>query len=136
VCDERLGFAEALELARGWLVPTIRPTAIIAETEEVALAILDVARALKIAVPRELSLLSLEDRASLVRATPPVSTLFHPYGALFARACTRLIAHAQRTPTDSAPDGDTDEDGDENGEDCARFRLIERASIARAPRAV
>lgn len=135
VCDEQLGFAEALALARGWLVPTIRPTAIIADTEEVALAILDVAHELEIEVPRDLSLLSLEDRASLTRAAPPVSALFHPYGPLFALACERLIGQAEppASATGATRDNATKTDPDHTAE---RYILTERMSTAKAPRAV
>ncbi|MEE4153356.1 MAG: LacI family DNA-binding transcriptional regulator [Erythrobacter sp.] len=123
VADERLGFSEALPLAKSWLVPTIRPTAIIAETEEVALAILEVANELAIAVPEELSLLSLENRASLTRSKPPISALFRPYVKLFAEACERLVVacdgEAAPAPGDDEP-----------------FALIERESVAKAPRAV
>ncbi|MEM9311625.1 MAG: LacI family DNA-binding transcriptional regulator [Pseudomonadota bacterium] len=122
--DGRLGFAEAVALAKSWLVPTIRPTAIIAETEEVALAILDVARELKIAVPRDLSLLSLEERASLSRATPAISALFQPYERLFRSCCEKLIARAEKS---AAPDPDDAGDA---------FELIERKSLAKAPRVV
>lgn len=122
--DGRLGFAEAVALAKSWLVPTIRPTAIIAETEEVALAILDVARELKIVVPRDLSLLSLEERASLSRATPAISALFQPYERLFRSCCEKLIARAEKS---AAPDPDDAGDA---------FELIERKSLAKAPRVV
>ncbi|MEO0589186.1 MAG: LacI family DNA-binding transcriptional regulator [Pseudomonadota bacterium] len=122
--DGRLGFDEALALAKGWLVPTIRPTAIIAETEEVALAILDVARELEIAVPLDLSLISLEERASLSRVQPPISAIFQPYERLFKGCCDKLIARA--------------EENEEVGpsEDIEPLELIERKSTAKAPRAV
>lgn len=136
VSDERLGFAEALALARSWLVPTIRPTAIIAETEEVALAILDVARDLGIMIPRDLSLLSLEDRASLARAKPPVSALFHPYGQLFASACNRLIAGAEEGHGEEGQGEPKIAGGATAEKEAERFTVVERASIAKAPRAV
>ena len=122
--DGRLGFDEAVALAKSWLVPTIRPTAIIAETEEVALAILDVARELKIAIPRDLSLISLEERASLSRVQPPICVLFQPYERLFKGCCDKLIARAER------------QEAPEPEESRPAFELIERKSTARAPRAV
>jgi len=126
--DGRLGFAEALALAKSWLVPTIRPTAIIAETEEVALAILDVARELKLSVPKDLSLISLEERASLSRSNPPMTALFQPYEKLFGDSCAKLIARAQKT---EPPASKSEEDGV-----ATPFELIERKSVAKAPRAV
>lgn len=122
--DGRLGFAEAVALAKSWLVPTIRPTAIIAETEEVALAILDVARELEIQIPRELSLLSLEERASLSRASPPISALFQPYERLFRACCEKLIARAEKSEPPT------------HDEEAHPFELIERMSLAKAPRVV
>ncbi|MDJ0979598.1 MAG: LacI family DNA-binding transcriptional regulator [Erythrobacter sp.] len=128
--DGRRGFAEALGLAKSWLVPTIRPTAIIAETEEVALAVLDVARELGVEVPHELSLLSLEDRASLGRADPPISALFAPYARAFGEGCARLIARAEGSETALQVPADGDADGDE----VSPFEFAERASLAKAPR--
>jgi LacI family transcriptional regulator len=128
--DGGLGFEEALSLARSWLVPTIRPTAIIAETEEVALAILDVAGELGVAVPRDLSLISLEDRASLARANPPVAVMYQPYERLFRDACATLIACAEGQPSGREPDGTQAPDP------ASQFELRERGSLARAPRAV
>ncbi|MEL7318905.1 MAG: LacI family DNA-binding transcriptional regulator [Pseudomonadota bacterium] len=124
--DGRLGFAEAVTLASGWLVPTIRPTAIIAETEEVALAVLDVARDLKLSVPDDLSIISLEDRASLARCKPPVTALFQPYEKLFGASCAKLIVRA---------------DGkhafvDEEQEAAEPFELVERGSVTKAPRGI
>lgn len=127
--DGRLGFGEALALAKSWLVPTIRPTAIIAETEEVALAILEVARELKISVPKDLSLISLEERASLSRVNPAISALFQPYERLFKECCEKLIARSETSSANQTT-------RPANQEDASPFELIERASIAKAPRAV
>ncbi|MEL6239090.1 MAG: LacI family DNA-binding transcriptional regulator [Pseudomonadota bacterium] len=129
--DGRLGFAEAVALAKSWLLPTIRPTAVIAETEEVALAILDVARELKIMIPRDLSLLSLEERASLSRANPPISAMFQPYERLFRNCCEKLIARAEDSTAPAK--SETAKQGAEEG---AAFELIERKSLTKAPRAV
>ncbi|MEM6856721.1 MAG: LacI family DNA-binding transcriptional regulator [Pseudomonadota bacterium] len=122
--DGSLAFDEALALAKSWLVPTIRPTAIIAETEEVTIAILDVARELGIAVPRDLSLISLEERASLSRVQPPVSVIFQPYERLFKRCCEKLIVRAEKREEPALE------------EEIAPLELIERKSIAKAPRTV
>jgi len=131
--DQQLDFADAMALAKSWLVPTIRPTAIIAETEEVALAILDVAAALGISVPQELSLISLEERASLARAKPPIAAMFQPYEVLFKQACERLIAR-----TGGANGAEETAQGGKSPGDAppSPFELIERASLAKAPRAV
>ncbi|MEO1488544.1 MAG: substrate-binding domain-containing protein, partial [Pseudomonadota bacterium] len=141
VTDQRLGFADALALAKSWLVPTIRPTAIIAETEEVALAILDVASELGISVPRDLSLLSLENRASLSRSKPPISAIFHPYVRRFGEACERLIerseAGSKAANDESQPPRSEDQSQSKGQPDKAvSYQLIERESVTKAPRAV
>jgi LacI family transcriptional regulator len=131
VAETGLDFGGALELARSWLVPTIRPTAIIAETEAVALAALQAAKELGLSVPRDLSLLALEDRPALARAKPGISVMHQPFAALFANACERLISASEAAfeKTDA-------EAGASAGERPPAHALIERATIARAPRAV
>jgi LacI family transcriptional regulator len=115
------GTAESLALARSWLTPTIRPTAIIAEEAETALAFAEATRELGRSVPRDLSVLALEDADPLAQARPPLSALRLPYGALFAQACERLILAGSEEA--GAPPGEP-------------FECIERASLAAAPRSV
>ena len=115
-------YPAALKLARSWLTPTIRPTAVLAETAEIALAFHQVAGELGVSVPREISLLSLADADALERAKPAITALNLPYDTLFARACERLM------PGTSEASGTSH---DESLEDFA-----ERASLAKAPRAV
>jgi LacI family transcriptional regulator len=112
-----------LELARAWLVPTIRPTAIITERAATALAVLHVAASLRIAVPEALSLVSLEDDPALAACQPPVAALHEPAGPLFAAACTRLIARAETPDAAVIPPPPA-------------LELVPRASLARAPRAI
>lgn len=133
VSEDPLDLVGAMELARRWLAPTIRPTAIIAGTEAVTLGVLQVARELHLAVPRDLSVLALEETPGLARSHPAVSTLHQPLGALFAGACRRLIEG----------DGDIDAKGPGAGglaiPDPAHAEahvFTARATIARAPRAV
>jgi len=120
-----------LELAQSWLAPTIRPTAIIAERAQTALAVLYVAHRLNLDVPRDLSLLALEDDPALARAHPPVGALQEPAAALFAAACERLISAGKGADADNA------ESGLPLPEPLPlALELIERASLARAPRSV
>lgn len=127
VAETALDLGAALGLARSWLLPTIRPSAIIAESAASALAVLHVAASLKLAVPRDLSLIALEDDPALAAARPPVAVLHEPAGALFAAACERLIARKEaRSESPSV-------------EPAARpltLELIERASLARASRSI
>ncbi|UAB78384.1 LacI family DNA-binding transcriptional regulator [Erythrobacter sp. SCSIO 43205] len=113
--------ASARALAREWLTPTIRPTAIITETAEAALAFAQVARTMKLSVPHDLSILSLEETPSLADATPGISALHLPYGTMFGRACEKLIKKEQS-------------EGEENLQQACVF--VERASTGKAPRVV
>ena len=126
VAETATDLAATLELARSWLVPTIRPTAIIAERAATALAVLHVARSLKLAVPRDLSLIALEDDPALAGSQPPLAALHEPAAALFAAACERLIAAREATPA-SPPEPPVMP---------LTLELAERASLARAPRTI
>lgn len=121
VSEAALDYGGALALARSWLTPTIRPTAIIAETAEIAEAFTRIASDLGVSIPRELSLISLSDSAALAGTQPPVSVLHRNWGDLVAQSCTRLIAASEGKKTDSEPQ---------------TYEFIERQSLARAPRAV
>lgn len=121
VASEPQDFNDALDLARSWLVPTIRPTAIIAETSEIAVAFLQVAQELGLAAPQNLSILSLTDNEALERSSPPISVLHQPYGEMFAKACERLMAASS---------------GEAAKPPSAGFEFVDRASLTKAPRAV
>ncbi|OBV10864.1 LacI family DNA-binding transcriptional regulator [Erythrobacter dokdonensis] len=124
VAEDRPDLGDVLDLARAWLVPTIRPTAIITMRSEAALAVLHVAQALKLAVPRDLSLIALEDDPALARSHPPVAALHDPAPDRFAAACTRMITALENR---DAPRSDPP---------VSAITLTERASLARAPRAI
>jgi LacI family transcriptional regulator, galactose operon repressor len=121
VADPILSSSEAIALARSWLTPTIRPTGVIAETAQSALAFAQVARELRIAVPAELSIIALEETRALAAETPAICALHLPYGDLFAAACERLM--------DASGDQEQPKPG-------SAFSFAERGSVAKAPRAV
>ena len=125
VSNTPLSYEATAKRAGEWLEPTIRPTAIIAETEEVAIAILEAASGLGRRVPDDLSILTLEDRVSLTRSKPPISAIVQPYAELFSTACERLIQQAENTGSDR-----------QTAEFPLACELIERSSIGRAPRSV
>lgn len=128
VSEIPLDYSGARRLAQTWLVPTIRPTAVIADTAEVALAFLEAARALGRSVPRDISLITLEDRPAMACVEPAITALTQDYTGLFMRACAMLMREAG-----ASPEGDADSAAAEPG---PSFRLIERGSVAKAPRAV
>lgn len=125
VADNRPDLTAVLDLAHSWLMPTIRPTAIITECADAALAVLYIAGTLKLRVPRDLSLITLEDHPALIRSQPPIAALHEPTATQFVAACERLIAARGAGTAHSAaprtPPG---------------LALIERSSLARAPRTI
>jgi LacI family transcriptional regulator len=127
VTTDQPDLPDVLELARAWLMPTIRPTAIITARANAALAVLHVARTLKISVPHDLSLVSLEDDPALARSKPPIAVLHIPVAKLFASACSRLIGLQEAQVEPVGPKEDTL---------TFTLELIERASLARSPRAI
>ncbi|KWV91485.1 LacI family DNA-binding transcriptional regulator [Erythrobacter sp. YT30] len=127
ISDAPLAFDEAFDLTRAWLTPTIRPTAIIAETEETARAVLRAAQSLKISVPDDLSLLVLDDAPGLSHCEPALTVLHQDYAAHFSQACERLIT--ANTKSASAMTDNKNTDAREDG-----FALIDRESVAAPPR--
>ncbi|MEL7189955.1 MAG: LacI family DNA-binding transcriptional regulator [Pseudomonadota bacterium] len=124
VANAPMGLEEAYDLARTWLTPTIRPTGIIAETEETARAVLRAAKSLNIAVPAELSVLVLDECDGLEHTEPALTALHQAYAAHFAAACERLMH--QNTKGEVASDEPMARDDG--------FALIERGSVSAAPR--
>jgi LacI family transcriptional regulator len=77
-----------------------RPTAIIASNDQMALATLEVARALDIAVPQQLSLISFDNTPLVHFTQPPLTAVDQPIAATTSKAVELLIA-AQKG--DAAP---------------------------------
>ena len=94
-------------------------TAIIASSDQMALAALEVARARGLDVPRDLSLISF-DNTPIVRFTqPPLTAIDQPIAETVSRAVEHLIAR--------------DENADQDTVIEVAAALVERASTARAP---
>ena len=84
-------YASGTAAATALLAQTPRPTAIIASSDQMTLAVLDHASAMGLAVPRELSLISF-DNSPLVRFTQPqLTAIDQPVAATFAKAVELLI---------------------------------------------
>jgi len=113
------GFDSGLEAARTLLTQDDPPTAIIASSDQMALAALDAARELGLVVPRDLSLISF-DNTPIVRFTdPPLTAVDQPIAETISRAVELII----RSRRDAAPDGVIDIEG----------TLEERGSTAPPP---
>lgn len=97
-------------------------TAIIASSDQMALAALEVARERGLTVPDDLSLISF-DNTPIVRFTqPPLTAIDQPIAETVSRAVEQLIA---RTP-----------DADDDAVIAIAAALVERASTAPAPASV
>ena len=87
--------------ARTLLDRSDRPTAIIASNDQMALATLEVARALGIAVPADLSLISFDNTPLVHFTQPPMTAVDQPIAATTSKAVELIIA-AQKG--DAPPD--------------------------------
>jgi LacI family transcriptional regulator len=108
------GRAAALRL----LDPPDRPTAIIASNDQMAIATLDVARELGLAVPDDLSLISFDNTPVVQFAQPPLTAIDQSIAATASTAVELIIASLKGEPL---PETLT----------VVKSSLVERASVAR-----
>ena len=85
-------FDIASEVAQRWLAEEDRPTAIIADNDQMAFAVLHAANKLGLEVPDDLSLVSFEDTPGVRLSVPPMTAIHQPTAAMIAQACKGLIA--------------------------------------------
>lgn len=108
------GRAAALRL----LDPPQRPTAIIASNDQMAIATMDVARELGLAVPGDLSIISFDNTPVVQFAQPPLTAIDQSIAATASTAVELIIASLKGDPL---PESLT----------VVTSRLVERASVAR-----
>lgn len=106
--------------ARQLLDRADRPSAIIASNDQMALATLEVARALGINVPQELSLISFDNTPLVHFTQPPLTAVDQPIAATTAKAVELIIAARNGQP---APDRLT----------IVPATIVERSSVAPPP---
>ncbi|QZD93475.1 LacI family transcriptional regulator [Qipengyuania xiapuensis] len=115
------GFESGTHAAKKLLELDNPPTAIIASSDQMTLATLEVARKRGLDVPKDLSLVSF-DNSPIVRFTqPPLTAVDQPIAATTSRAVELLIEARRKAP----PEGVISVFGE----------LVVRGSTARAPRA-
>lgn len=114
-------FDTAAGIASRWLSSDDPPTAIIAENDEMAFAVLHVANLLDIKVPHRLSVVSFEDTPGVRFSVPPLTAIRQPTAAIVARACDVLMNIAEGKPVER--------------QHVLPFELIVRDSTARCPEA-
>lgn len=96
------GFESGLIAARKLLERNDRPTAIIASSDQMATATLEVARSLQLAVPQQLSLVSF-DNTPVVRFTePPLAAVDQPIASTISHA-VELLINAAKVPLVGEP---------------------------------
>lgn len=85
-------FDQAADVVEGWLNGDDPPTAIIADNDQMAFAVLHVADRKGLAVPGQLSVISFEDTPGVRFSVPPMTAIRQPTAEMVATACERLIA--------------------------------------------
>jgi LacI family transcriptional regulator len=88
--------------ARSLLERADRSTAIIASNDQMALATLEVARALGIAVPQDLSLISFDNTPLVHFTQPPLTAVDQPIAATTSKAVELIIAAQKGEPPPAA----------------------------------
>jgi LacI family transcriptional regulator len=89
--------------ARALLSQTPRPTAIIASNDQMAFATLEVADALGLAVPADLSLVSFDNTPMARFTRPSLTAIDQPVAETTARAVDLLIAQQRGDDADPVP---------------------------------
>ncbi len=96
------GYESGLKAARQLLSLPKRPTAIIASSDQMAIATLEVAREMSLVVPDQLSLISF-DNTPIVRFTdPPLTAVDQPIAATISRS-VELLIQASKEPLPELP---------------------------------
>jgi len=110
-------FASGVEATRRLLAIADRPTAILASSDQMALAALQVAGSEGLDVPRDLSVISFDDTPIVKFSAPPLTAIRQPIADMAACAAELLIRAASGEAAPEAPN-------------VLPFQLIVRASTA------
>ncbi|MDY7098660.1 MAG: LacI family DNA-binding transcriptional regulator [Pseudomonadota bacterium] len=114
------GYQTGTQAARTLLDRNPDLTAIIASSDQMTLATLEVARDRGLQVPHDLSLISFDNTPIVRFSQPPLSAIDQPIAETVSRAVEQLI----NPPEDDTPHAVID----------VKAELVERASTARAPK--
>ena len=96
-------FASGDKATRQLLALDERPTAILASSDQMSLAALQVAQSHGLDVPRDLSIVSFDDTPIVKFSTPPLTAIRQPIAAMTACAADLLIRSANGEPVPAAP---------------------------------
>lgn len=92
VCDGNFHFETAERVITSLLAGPERPTAVIADNDEMAFAAMHVASGCGLRVPDDLAVICFEDTPGVRFAIPPLTAIRQPIAAMIAQACLSLIA--------------------------------------------
>ena len=84
-------FASGVEATRRLLALPDPPTAVVASSDQMSLAALEVAKGEGLEVPRDLSIVSFDDTPIVKFSTPPLTAIRQPISQMTARAAQLLI---------------------------------------------
>lgn len=87
-------FASGERAGEALLAASDRPTAVIASSDQMALAVLHVAHRRGVRVPHDLSLISFDDTPVVKFSVPPLTAVTQPIAAMASAAADLLIAEA------------------------------------------
>ena len=113
-------FRSGIDATRHLLSMSDPPTGIVASSDQMSLAALEVAKERGMEVPRDLSVVSFDDTPIVKFSTPPLTAIRQPIAQMTARAAKLLI--------ESASDGTSSEDVE-----FLPFELIVRGSTTTPP---
>lgn len=97
------GYASGREAAATLLSGPDRATAIIASSDEMTVAALDVARAAGLSVPGDVSLVSFDDTPRIRLSTPPITAIRQPVAEVTARAVELILTERAGKKLPAAP---------------------------------
>ncbi len=110
-------FSRASGREQGAALLAKRPSAIFASNDEMAIGVLEAAKARGIDVPADLSVVGFDGAVAASRANPPITTIRQPLGEMGAAAAEILLEKIER-PTSSANNAEV------------HYELVERASVS------
>lgn len=90
-------FPQAVQVAQEYLKRPSLPTAVMVETDAMALALLAAARTAGVRVPETLSVVGFNDLPGAISSTPPLTTVQEPW-RLLARTATEMLLRVADTP--------------------------------------
>jgi LacI family transcriptional regulator len=96
-------FASGVDATRRLLALAEPPTAIVASSDQMSLAVLEVARAEGLSVPEDLSIVSFDDTPIVKFSVPPLTAIRQPIAEMTACAAVLLIRAANGEPLHEEP---------------------------------